>query len=257
MFTRKQFMAVAALMWTSAAVIAAPVRIDFADDSSIPTPGFMVQPVGAMSPISDSLRIGSNVPGHVNGLDFLRITSATSTTQGSEVLGFIVTLPDFTIANIGGANGVGVDTYQLSFAGGNPTFAANGFGIYALSDTGLTLPLLTADLNLLDRTLFLFGASGSIESSVGLNLTNVQTPNGGNLITTLREFQQDAISGASFVAGISSASVSQSISQRIMARALVNGSSSGSVESVIPEPATLILLATGALIASRRKVMIG
>lgn len=244
----------AAVLIGASSISAASVRIDFADDSAVLTPGFVVRPANVMSPISDYLQLGSNVPLAGDGVDFMRITSSNSSTLGSDVLGFIVTMPDFTVANIGDADGVLVDRYQASFATGNPTFQANGFVIYGVADTGLTIPYLVADMTLLDRTLFLFGGSGSIESSVGLNLTNVRLLNGANVsYATLREFAQTAGAGASFVAGISSAAGSStSISQRMLARQLVNGSSSGSIESVIPEPATLVLLALGAFAAKRR-----
>ncbi len=259
MIVRKCILSAIALASMHAAAVAAPVRIDFAADPQVSVPGFSIATTGPMSSMSDSLNLGSNVPNHTNGVSFLRISSSSSSIQGADVLGYIVTMPSLLLTNIGGADGVGVDTYQIGFPSGNTGFspwtpAGGGFAIYAFADTALTIPLLTADMTLLDRSLFLFGGSGSIESSVGLNLTNVQTPNGGNLITTLREFGQTAVlgSGASFVAGISSASTSTSISQQILARANVNGSSSGSVHAVVPEPATLLLLSIAGFLKMRR-----
>lgn len=233
-----------------AAPVSASVRIDFSDSSGNRTggnPGFRVSDTDGG--ISELLEIGSN---GADGLSFLRITGSTSSVGGVDVLEFIVAFPNLQIANLGGADGSGIDVYDLQFQGGGD-FRANGFAIYNLADTGLTTPLLLANMTLTDDIFRTIGSSGTVETGVGVNLTGVTLPNGGGAFPTLSEFAAAANAtpqGGDFVANVSSAGTP--LSSRILQGRTVTGSSAGSIFAV-PEPGTMVLLAAGALMAIRSR----
>lgn len=239
------------------AMIAAPalasVRIDFSDSSNNRqggSPGFRVSN-GDGGGISERLEIGNNADG--DNLSFLRITGSTSSTQGVDVLDFIVAFPNLQLANTLGADGNGIDNYDLQFQGGGVDRAA-AFGIYGVGDTGLTTPFLLADMHLVDRIFRTLGSSGAVETSVtplaGLvNLDNIVLLNGGAGFPTLLEFALQSARGADFVANVSSAGTR--LSQRILGGNTVEGSASGSI--FVPEPGTVLLLVAGAMMAVRAR----
>jgi len=238
----------------------ADIRIDFSDDSGSSTPGFRIRDLDDVGPdISEAYELGRNNfdpdglgdGSDASDLDFLRITSSTSSVAGADVVGFIVVLPDLYLTDIGAADGTFIDCFGLSFFGGGTT-AINGFQIFDIADTGLTTPLLQADITLVDAEFLTVGSSGTVEPTVTINLTNVDALGLGQFITTLAEFEDfaDAGGGADFVAGVFAGF--NNIGGEVLGGDSVAGSAAGSVFAV-PEPGTLALLAVGALLATRSR----
>jgi hypothetical protein len=227
----------------------AAVRIDFSGGtgSQVNTPAWRASDVNSPGTFSDNLEVGS--AGNDN-LGYLRITASTSSVAGLDVLGYIVVIPRMTISNMGGADGVGVDTYDVSFVGGG-RIAPGGFRIYNQFDTGLTTPLFISDIVLADHTLTTLGSTGAIESTVGLNLANAFFNPIMGPLPTLQEFAAAVnAGGGDFNASVSSAG--NNISMRDLAGLTTTGSASGSVFAV-PEPGTFALLVAGAMMAIRAR----
>ena len=239
----KRFSIVAAVAVLLAGAPAfASIQIDFSDDETSNDPGFRIGAGG----LPALLEIGSNVAFGADGLDFLRITSVS---DGSiDVLDFIIVLPELQFSALL-SDGPAVDIYDIEIAGGGTGPVVDGFRIYAALDTGLLLPLLQADFEVLDDAVVV-GSSGLIESAPDIGLTNCETLNGGGAIATLANFCDGATIGADFVAGIFSGGTD--ISSAIMSGDSVEGSSAGSIEAV-PEPGTILLLVTGTLMAVRSR----
>lgn len=255
---------VLSLALAASTAMAAPVRIDFSGNTPPglpPTgPGFRISDASSadLPNVSERFQLGSRAANNLDGLNFLRITSATSTTGGSDVADFIVVIPELYIRDIGQADGnpnVGAfeDTFGLRFntPGGTETSVVDGFAVYAASDVGLLTPLLLANIGLVEDFLIV-SESGFVEGTPGLiGLSNIRTVNTGGSFATLSEFAASgAVFGADFTARINAAG--QNIGLNILNRLLSEGSSNGSVET-IPEPASLVLLAAGALAMIRRR----
>lgn len=249
-------LALSALLAASVAS-ASPVRIDFSGNTppTLPPtgPGFRISDAGtADTPdVSESFRLGSGVANNADGLNYLRITSSTSSTLGVDVLNFIVVVPSLLISDIGlyDGNPFTEDYFGLRFADGS-TNVVNGFAVYHEADVLLASPLLLADITLVDP-LLVFSESGFLEGTPGVvGLSNMNLTLLGSAYTTLVEFMAMGAGGADFTARINTAGTN--IGADILNRLTIEGSSNGSVET-IPEPGTLLLTAAGVVMLLRRR----
>ncbi len=248
-------------MMAGSTLIAAPVRIDFSGNTppTLPPtgPGFRISDQMATDTpnVAESFDLGSRLPNNAGQLNYLRITSATSSTGGSDVSDFIVVIPGFLISdNVPGGAGMGApfDMFGLSFktpTGGAPS-VSNGFAIYAATDLALLTPLLLADIALMDPFIVV-SESALVEGTPGaIGLSNIHTLNGGAALATLQEFAANGTVGADFTARINSAG--DNIGDNILNQLTSEGSANGSMETV-PEPATLALVIAGAVMFARRR----
>jgi hypothetical protein len=230
--------------------LAMPVQIDFSAGNVVVAPGYRLSDTGAPG-FDNRLDIGSRLPNNADNLNFLRVTSATSSTLGADVQDYIVTLPRMLVSNIGGGGFPATFGLALDNGSGSPVMSlANGFAIYNAADVLLTTPLLLADITLVDP-LLVIGESGLVEGTTGVvGLSNIHTIGAGGALPTLVEFATSgAVGGADFTARINSAGID--IASNINAGILTEGSANGSVQT-IPEPTTLSLMALGALMWTRR-----
>jgi hypothetical protein len=233
----------------SATPVLGSVRIDFSDASCAgcdPT-GFRISNPGG-GPISDRLEFGSDQPLNGDMLDYLNVTFAS--VGGVPALdGALVVVPEFKINSYFGNVG-GVDLFNLGFyPGGGQGPVAGGFKVYAPGDSAFAHLLMHADISLSDF-LYVVGASGQIEPLVSLNLTNVGLTPEGMTYPALVAFKADAVLGADFLGGINAAG--KNMVTEINMGHEFTGSANGSIQSTIPEPGTLLLLAVGGLFAARR-----
>jgi hypothetical protein len=243
------------------------VQINFSDDENNPDPGFRIHDTNADN-FSECIELGSNESMNTDNLDFQRISSAESTTNGAEILNYIVVMPELEItADLGDVTpfpGITISTFAILFKDSgtsmsSATFAnLGGFRVYAAGDTTLSTPLLIADMEIF-QNFSAIGGAGTFEAAVEMNLTNVRL-DGSVTETTLIEFKQaadaaellgDPLNGPDFDFNVSSAG--SNIAEMIRAGVPpVIGSASGSIFAV-PEPGTLVLLAAGAFAGLSRR----
>lgn len=234
------------------------VQINFSDDDISLDPGFRITNVDGIG-ISEKLELGSDFGlNAADGLDYMRISGATSSDMGLTVANFIVVIPELRIVSQIGPPVGGITLYNLEiFTGGFSSIATfgntAGFRVYAsVADVFANSPLMIADVNLLDPFLVV-GSAGVVEASVSfVNLTNVRLSPAGTLHPTLVEFSAAANVGGGADMNVNVSAAGQNIANRINAGQTVAGSSSGSVLAV-PEPGTLMLLAAGAMLTLRRR----
>jgi hypothetical protein len=235
----------AGVIFALAAPTWASVQINFSDDTLNPAPGFRIDDNNG-SGISELIELGSNESLNTDGLDFQRITNATSGTGGADVLNYIVVMPELEIVADNGDSVIFGTTFSF-------------FGI-AFADGGTTLstPLMIADMHLANDFVAV-GSSGVFEAEITMNLTNVRL-DAGVTESTLLDFKLNAdaaeligdpLNGPDFNFVVSSSG--SNIAEMIRAgMPPVIGSAAGSIFAT-PEPASITLLAAGLFAVARRR----